>query len=103
MKSSVNISSGQEAPSSFLTKITVLGATGSIGLSTLDIVRQFPQKFQIEALSCKNSTEQLAEQIKEFGPRLACVDNSGQAQELQDSFPNSKYGVLTGHFGIRIN
>ena len=91
MKSSVNISSGQEAPSSFLTKITVLGATGSIGLSTLDIVRQFPQKFQIEALSCKNSTEQLAEQIKEFSPRLACVDSSGQARELQETFPETEF------------
>ena len=91
MKSSVSKSSGQEDPSSFLTKITVLGATGSIGLSTLDIVRQFPQKFQIEALSCKNSTEQLAEQIKEFGPRLACVDNSGQARELQETFPETKF------------
>ena len=91
MKSSVSISSGQEAPSSFLTKITVLGATGSIGLSTLDIVRQFPQKFQIEALSCKNSTEQLAEQIKEFSPRLACVDSSGQARELQETFPETEF------------
>ena len=91
MKSSVNISSGQESPSSFLTKITVLGATGSIGLSTLDIVRQFPQKFQIEALSCKNSTEQLAEQIKEFSPRLACVDSSGQARELQETFPETEF------------
>ena len=91
MKSSVSISIGQEAPSSFLTKITVLGATGSIGLSTLDIVRQFPQKFQIEALSCKNSTEQLAEQIKEFSPRLACVDSSGQARELQETFPETEF------------
>ena len=91
MNSSVSISIGQEAPSSFLTKITVLGATGSIGLSTLDIVRQFPQKFQIEALSCKNSTEQLAEQIKEFGPRLACVDSSGQARELQETFPETEF------------
>ena len=91
MKSSVSISSGQESPSSFLTKITVLGATGSIGLSTLDIVRQFPQKFQIEALSCKNSTEQLAEQIKEFSPRLACVDSSGQARELQETFPETEF------------
>ena len=91
MKSSVSISIGQEAPSSFLTKITVLGATGSIGLSTLDIVRQFPQKFQIEALSCKNSTEQLAEQIKEFSPRLACVDSSEQARELQETFPETEF------------
>ena len=91
MKSSVSISIGQDDPSSFLTKITVLGATGSIGLSTLDIVRQFPQKFQIEALSCKNSTEQLAEQIKEFGPRLACVDSSEQARELQETFPETEF------------
>ena len=91
MKSSASISIGHEAPSSFLTKITVLGATGSIGLSTLDIVRQFPQKFQIEALSCKNSTEQLAEQIKEFSPRLACVDSSGQARELQETFPETEF------------
>ena len=91
MKSSASISIGHEAPSSFLTKITVLGATGSIGLSTLDIVRQFPQKFQIEALSCKNSTEQLAEQIREFSPRLACVDSSGQARELQETFPETEF------------
>ena len=91
MKPSVNISSGQEVPSSILTKITVLGATGSIGLSTLDIVRQFPQKFQIEALSCKNSTGQLAEQIKEFSPRLACVDSSRQARELKETFPETEF------------
>ena len=91
MKSSVSMSTGQEAPSSFLTKITVLGATGSIGISTLDIVRQFPQKFQIEALSCKNSTGQLAEQIKEFSPRLACVDSSRQARELKETFPETEF------------
>jgi len=67
-------------------KLTVLGSTGSIGLNTLDIIRQFPQKFRIEALSCRNSIESLSEQIKEFKPRLVCVDTAKQASELRESF-----------------
>ena len=86
MKASTRLSNSSETLASVLTKVTVLGATGSIGLSTLDIVRQFPQKFQIEALSCRNSIEVLCEQIHEFRPRLVCVDTSDQARELRDSF-----------------
>ncbi len=86
MKSSASTANGQEVPSSVVTKLTVLGATGSIGLNTLEIVRQFPQKFKIEALSCRSSIERLVEQIKEFEPRLVCVDNSEQARELRETF-----------------
>ena len=86
MKSSASTANGQEVPSSVVTKLTVLGATGSIGLNTLEIVRQFPHKFKIEALSCRSSIERLVEQIKEFQPRLVCVDNSEQARELRETF-----------------
>tara|TARA_B100000700_G_scaffold121252_1_gene136106 strand:+ start:978 stop:2222 length:1245 start_codon:yes stop_codon:yes gene_type:complete len=71
-------------------KITILGSTGSIGQSTLEIVRQFPKKFQIYALSCNNSTELLANQIKEFNPKVACVGSKKQALYLQNSFPKTK-------------
>ena len=86
MKSTASFSKSSETQASVLTKVSVLGATGSIGLKTLEIVRQFPQKFQIEALSCKNSIEQLREQIIEFKPRIVCVDTSGQASELRETF-----------------
>ena len=86
MKSSASFYKSSETQASVLTKVSVLGATGSIGLKTLEIVRQFPQKFQIEALSCKNSIEQLREQITEFKPRIVCVDTSGQASELRETF-----------------
>ena len=72
-------------------KLTLLGSTGSIGLNTLDVVREFPQKFRIEALSCRSSIEQLAEQVKEFQPRLVCVDTSKQAGELRDTFPDTDF------------
>ena len=86
MKSTASFSKSSETQASVLTKVSVLGATGSIGLKTLEIVRQFPQKFQIEALSCKSSIEQLREQIIEFKPRIVCVDTSGQASELKEAF-----------------
>ena len=95
MKSSASTANGQEVPSSVVTKLTVLGATGSIGLNTLEIVRQFPQKFKIEALSCRSSIERLVEQIKEFEPRLVCVDNSEQARELRETFRDRNSGTET--------
>jgi 1-deoxy-D-xylulose-5-phosphate reductoisomerase len=95
MKSSVSTANGQEVPPSVVTKLTVLGATGSIGLNTLEIVRQFPHKFKIEALSCRSSIECLVEQIKEFQPRLVCVDNSEQARELRETFRDRNSGTET--------
>lgn len=95
MKSSASTANDQEVPSSVVTKLTVLGATGSIGLNTLEIVRQFPHKFKIEALSCRSSIERLVEQIKEFQPRLVCVDNSEQARELRETFRDRNSGTET--------
>ena len=95
MKSSASTANGKEVPSSVVTKLTVLGATGSIGLNTLEIVRQFPHKFKIEALSCRSSIERLVEQIKEFQPRLVSVDNSEQARELRETFRDGNSGTET--------
>jgi len=95
MKSSASTANGQEVPPSVVTKLTVLGATGSIGLNTLEIVRQFPHKFKVEALSCRSSIECLVEQIKEFQPRLVCVDNSEQARELRETFRDRNSGTET--------
>ena len=72
-------------------KLTLLGSTGSIGLNTLDVVREFPQQFRIEALSCRSSIEQLVEQIREFQPRIVCVDKDEQAGELRRIFSDTEF------------
>ena len=72
-------------------KLTLLGSTGSIGLNTLDVVREFPQQFRIEALSCRSSIEQLVEQIREFQPRIVCVDKDEQVAELRRIFPDKEF------------
>jgi 1-deoxy-D-xylulose-5-phosphate reductoisomerase len=70
-------------------KIAVLGSTGSIGLNTLDIVRRFPEKFEIISLSCKSSIDALADQIIEFRPKIASVLEKKDAHELKSRLGNN--------------
>lgn len=50
-------------------RIVILGSTGSIGRQTLDIVRAFPDEFEVVGLSAGNNTELLKRQMEEFSPR----------------------------------
>ena len=56
-------------------RIVVLGSTGSIGRQTLDIVRAFPEEFEVVGLAAGNNTELLLEQIAEFHPRYIWCNN----------------------------
>jgi len=65
-------------------QLTVLGSTGSIGVSTLDVVSQHPDKYSIFALSCHRKTEVLAKQCIRFKPKFAVVSDPGAAADLID-------------------
>lgn len=69
--------------------LTVLGSTGSIGTQTLDVVRQHPDRFRIAALTCGKNVERLAEQIREFRPRLAVCGSQEDAARLRSEFPDT--------------
>jgi 1-deoxy-D-xylulose-5-phosphate reductoisomerase len=63
--------------------LCVLGSTGSIGVNTLDVVRQRPDRFAIDSLVAGRNATLLAEQIREFRPRLVGVaDEATRAQLL---------------------
>ena len=51
-------------------KISILGSTGSIGVSTLDVIERNPESFQILALSAGSNVELFAEQIRKFKPQV---------------------------------
>ena len=65
-------------------KITVLGATGSIGMSALSVVSQHPDRFKIFALSCNVRVAELAIQCKQFKPSFAVVSDTSMAIELKE-------------------
>ena len=54
-------------------RIAILGSTGSIGVSTLNVVRRHPDLFQIVALSANRRMERLVEQVEEFRPSAAVI------------------------------
>jgi len=62
--------------------ISILGSTGSIGVSTLEVVRQFPDSFEVRALGCGRNVRLLAEQIREFQPHTVSVIDEGHARRL---------------------
>ncbi|MCX7184493.1 MAG: 1-deoxy-D-xylulose-5-phosphate reductoisomerase [Nitrosospira sp.] len=63
--------------------LTILGSTGSIGISTLDVVARHPDRFQIVALTANNSTEKMLEQCRRFQPRYAVMLNAASGEKLQ--------------------
>lgn len=65
--------------------LSILGSTGSIGVSTLEVVRQFPDRFQAAALAAGSNITLLAEQIRMFRPRLVSVLDEGLAEQLRRS------------------
>lgn len=91
MKTFNSFSKNKKYQVSKLRKVAVHGATGSIGVNTLEVIRQFPQNFKVEALSCKDSIEKLREQIVEFRPRLVCVESSNHARQLRESFDHQQF------------
>ena len=54
-----------------MTRIAILGSTGSIGTQALDICRRHPDRFRVAALTARSSREKLFEQVREFRPEMA--------------------------------
>ncbi|MEW5903172.1 MAG: 1-deoxy-D-xylulose-5-phosphate reductoisomerase [Pseudomonadota bacterium] len=63
--------------------ITVLGATGSIGKSTLDVVARHPDRYRISALTANQQDELLFEQCQRFQPRFAVLLDEAAAERLR--------------------
>jgi 1-deoxy-D-xylulose-5-phosphate reductoisomerase len=82
--------------------ITVLGATGSIGVNTLDVVARHPERFRVEALTANTSVDRLAEQCLRFRPRYAAMVDADAAQQLADRLRQSapEVQVLHGTAGL---
>ena len=64
-------------------RLTILGSTGSIGVNTLDVIRQHPRRYSVEALCAHSQTDRLFEQCVEFAPRYAVVRDEHLAAGLR--------------------
>jgi 1-deoxy-D-xylulose-5-phosphate reductoisomerase len=77
-------------------RITVLGATGSVGQSTLDVIRAHPDRFQVEALTAARNVDQLARDAKAFGAKLAVVADASCYGALKEALAGSGIEAAAG-------
>ena len=81
-------------------RVTILGATGSIGTQTLDVISQNSDDFEVVALTASESVEKMAELIQRFCPSYAVMKNEEKAEELRKLLPNHYCEILYGMDGF---
>ncbi|MBM7647096.1 1-deoxy-D-xylulose-5-phosphate reductoisomerase [Bacillus ectoiniformans] len=79
-------------------KISLLGATGSIGLQTLDVIRQHPEEFQLVACSSGRNIDETRKIIQQFKPEAVSVQQADDAKKLKEEFPGVT--VMHGEEGL---
>ncbi|HEY2796801.1 MAG TPA: 1-deoxy-D-xylulose-5-phosphate reductoisomerase [Thermoanaerobaculia bacterium] len=81
--------------------LSILGSTGSIGRSSLDVVEAFPDRFKVVALAAGRSLDRLAEQVARFRPRLVSIDAAEDVSRLERLLPAGLHcRVVAGSEGL---
>jgi 1-deoxy-D-xylulose-5-phosphate reductoisomerase len=81
-------------------RIVILGSTGSIGSSTLDVVSRFPDRFQIVGLAAGSNDQILEDQIRTFQPKVVALSCPDAAKRLRARVGNVEVEVLDGEPGL---
>ncbi|HOU04248.1 MAG: 1-deoxy-D-xylulose-5-phosphate reductoisomerase [Smithellaceae bacterium] len=81
-------------------KITILGSTGSIGKSTLDIIEKNPERFKVVALAAGENIDEIKRQIEKFHPLIVSVINKEKAFKLKETI-RSDIEILYGAEGVK--
>jgi 1-deoxy-D-xylulose-5-phosphate reductoisomerase len=79
--------------------IVLLGSTGSIGVSTLDLVRRFPDRFKLHGMVAGRNLKLLAAQIKEFRPACVAIKNEEDVLGLRKLLGAQRVEILFGESG----
>src|SRR5882672_9304196 len=89
-----------KATASAVRTVSVLGATGSIGDSTMDLLRGARDRYSVEALTANSNVEALAKLAKEFGARFAAVADPARLAELKAALAGTRTECGAGESAI---
>jgi 1-deoxy-D-xylulose-5-phosphate reductoisomerase len=84
------------APAGGVRSITILGATGSIGTSTLDLIKREPERYRVESISARRNGAALGKIAREVGARHAVVSDHAAYRELKDALSGSRIEAAAG-------
>src|SRR5437899_10878996 len=89
-----------KAAASAVRSVSVLGATGSIGDSTMDLLRGARDRYRVEALTANSNVQALAKLAKEFGARFAAIADPSRLGELKDALAGTNIECGAGESAI---
>jgi 1-deoxy-D-xylulose-5-phosphate reductoisomerase len=78
--------------------VTILGSTGSIGTSTLEVIKRFPERFKVTGLAARSNIRLLENQVRAFRPEVVAVFDESAGNELRKK--NLPVEILTGDKGV---
>ena len=88
------------APAFVERSVTLLGATGSIGASTVDLIKRQPERYRVEAVSANRSVAALAALARELGARFAAIGEPSAYGELKDALAGTGIEAGAGESGL---
>ena len=77
-------------------QVTILGATGSVGQSTLDIVARHRDRFALYALTANDNDQKMRQLCRQFEPRYVVMADADSAQRLSEVIADLSTEVLSG-------
>jgi 1-deoxy-D-xylulose-5-phosphate reductoisomerase len=80
--------------------VTILGATGSVGLSTVDLIKRAPHRYRVEAVSARRNAAALAQIARDIGARIAVVADPDYYGALKDALAGSGIEAAAGDEGL---
>jgi 1-deoxy-D-xylulose-5-phosphate reductoisomerase len=81
-------------------KVVILGSTGSIGRQTLEVIREFPERFEVVALAAGSNLDLLLEQALLFKPQYLAIGDPALYPELKNRVKANQFTVLAGIDGL---
>ncbi len=83
-------------------RLALLGSTGSIGVTTLDLVARFPERFAVVSMAGGRRIEELAEQVRRFRPRVVATADEAGAAALRAAVPDFRGDIVPGPEGLNL-
>ena len=80
--------------------IAILGSTGSIGVQTLQVVEEHPERFEVYALTANEKVEELIEQARKFLPEAVVIANEAKYEQLKEALKDLPIKVYGGYESI---
>lgn len=87
-------------PAPAVKRVSILGATGSIGDSTLAILAEQPERFQVAALTAQDNVEKLIAITRRFRPEVVAIGNEAHYPQLKAALSDLPIEILTGREGV---